>query len=510
MRARQPSPRRAPDGTLGAMEPPFRPVLRFLDPALLERIVAEARTVLCTIGVEVHNPGVLALLGDHGATIRAADRRAVLTEDLIDRALKTAPSGFRLYDAPGRAAYDLSGHNVHFTPGSAAIRVLPHDASASRPPTTADVVAFTKLVAQLGNIAFQSTAIVPGDVPRNISDSYRLFLGLLHGDKPVVTGAFTVDAFNVMRDLQVAVRGSSEALREKPLTVFSCCPTAPLKWSDVTSQNVVDCARAGIPVEYISMPLAGFVGPVTVVGSLVQHTAETLSGVVISQLATAGAPALWGGSPASFDIRYETTPMGAVETTLLDCGANEIGKYLRLPTQAYQGLSDAKLLDAQAGLETAMGAILAALGGVNSISGPGMLDFESSFSLEKLVVDNEICGIALRAVRGIEARDDFPAVPILEELLREKHLLIADHTRKHLKAEHYFPGPVIDRANRSRWQAEGSRTLGERAHGEVERLVAAWRPPALPDDVRAELTRLMRAEARRYGMDALPHESPPR
>jgi trimethylamine--corrinoid protein Co-methyltransferase len=369
-------------------------------------------------------------------------------------------------------------------------------------------VRFAKLVAQLPHIAFQSTAIVPADVPRNISDSYRLFLGLLLGDKPVVTGAFTVDAFAVMRDLQVAVRGSAEALRAKPLTVFSCCPTAPLSWSDVTSQNVVDCARAGIPVEYISMPLAGFVAPVTVVGSLVQHTAETLSGVVITQLASPGAPALWGGSPASFDIRYETTPMGAIETTLIDLGANEIGTFLGLPTQAYQALSDAKLLDAQAGLETATGAMLAALSGVNSISGPGMLDFESSFSLEKLVVDNEICGMALRAVRGIAARDDFPAAPLFEELLREKHLLIADHTRAHLKAEHYLPGPAIDRANRSRWQAEGSRTLGERAHAEVERLIAAWRPPARTEAQRGELTRLMRAEATRYGMDVLPHEVP--
>jgi len=484
----------------------MRPAVQFLDADLRLRIIAEARTVLCTLGVEVHNPQVLSLLADHGATVRAADQRVLFTEDLIDRALKTAPSGFKLWDATGRTAFDLSGHNVHYTPGSAAISVLDHGAAASRPPTTTDVVAYTKVVAQLANIAFQSTAIVPGDVHRNISDSYRLFLGLLHGDKPVVTGAFTVDAFTVMRDLQVAVRGSAAALREKPLTIFSCCPTAPLKWSDVTSQNVVDCARAGIPVEYVSMPLTGFVSPVTVVGALVQHTAETLSGVVISQLASPGAPALWGGSPASFDIRYETTPMGAMETMLIDCGANEIGKSLGLPTQAYMGLSDAKLLDGQAGLETGMGALLAALSGINSISGPGMLDFESSFSLEKLVLDNEICGLALRAARGIEPREDFPAVPHFEELLREKHLLIADHTRKHLKAEHYFPGVAIDRANRSRWQAEGSRTLTERAHAEVERLLASWKPPALPSEVRAELTRLMRAEAKRYGMDALPHE----
>ena len=484
----------------------MRPAVSFLDKALLERIVAEARSVLCTLGVEIHNPGVVAMLSGHGAKVRADVDRVLLTEDVIDRALKTAPRGFRLYDALGRTAHELEGDEVHFTPGSAAISVLDHHTLASRPPTTADYVAYAKIVAQLPSIAFQSTAIVPSDVPQNIADSYRLYLSLLLGEKPVVTGAFTIDAFTVMRDLQVAVRGTVEELRAKPLTIFSCCPSAPLKWSDVTSQNLVDCARHGIPVEYISMPLTGFVAPVTLVGSLVQHTAETLSGVVISQLTSPGAPALWGGSPAVFDLRYETTPMGAAETMMIDCAASEIGKHLGLPTQAYMGLSDAKLLDAQAGLETSMGATLAALAGINSVSGPGMLDFESCFSLEKLVLDNEICGLALRLVRGIEPRDDFPAVPHFEELLREKHLLIADHTRRYLKLEHYFPGPSIDRANHSRWQAEGSKTLGARAHEEGGRLLAGYRPSALPDDAKAELTRLMAREARRYGMDALPHE----
>jgi trimethylamine--corrinoid protein Co-methyltransferase len=484
----------------------MKPAFKLLGDALVERIVAEARTVLCDLGVEIHNPGILSLLADHGARVRADTKRAFLSGDVIDRALRTAPRGFRLYDALGRTAYDLSGDAVHFTPGSAAIYILEHGAQATRKPTTADYVRYAKLVAGLDNIALQSTAIVPADVHQNISDSYRLFLSLLFGEKPVVTGAFTVDAFNVMRDLQLAVRGSAEELKAKPLTVFSCCPTAPLKWSDVTSQNLVDCARHWIPVEYISMPLAGFVAPVTLVGTLVQHTAETLSGIVITQLANPGAPALYGGSPAIFDIRYETTPLGAIETMMVDCAYVQIGKYLGLPTQAYMGLSDAKLLDAQAGLESSVGSALGALSGANSIAGPGMLDFESCFSLEKLVVDNEICGMALRLARGIDPREDFPALPRFEELLRETHLLISDHTRRYLRQEQVMPGPVIDRANRPRWHAEGARTLGERAYGEVERLIAACKPSALSDGIRQELTRLMAREARRYGMDALPHE----
>lgn len=483
----------------------MRPVVRFLDDPLLERIATEARTILGELGVEIHNPGILALLAEHGARVDRGKNRAFITGTLIDQALRTSPHSFKLYDAFGQQTHELGGDNVYFTPGSAAISFLDTQSGQTRPPTTADYVRYVKVVSQLSHLASQSTAMVPADVHQNISDSYRLFLSLLYCRKPVVTGAFTIDAFNIMKDLQLAIRGSASELKAKPLTVFSCCPSAPLKWSDVTSQNVVDCARHSIPVEFISMPLAGFVAPVTLVGSLVQHTAETLSGIVISQLTNPGAPMLYGGSPAVFDVRYETTPMGAVETMMIDCAYNEIGKHLGLPTQAYIALSDGKQFDAQDGLETSMGATLAALAGINNISGPGMLDFESCLCLEKLVLDNEICGMALRMIAGIEPKQDFPAKPRFEELLTRQHLLISKHTRKYWKEEHYLPGPVIDRANRARWQKEGGRSLHERARGEIDRLIAAYQPPQLPRETRAELTRLMEREARRYGMNTLPH-----
>jgi len=482
----------------------MRPALRLLEDDLIERILDEARSLLWTLGVEIHNPGVLALIGDHGGRIDSATARAFLPGALIDRALESAPGAFHLYDVLGTETHHFCGDRVHFTPGSAAINVLDGETGEIRQPTTDDYVRYVKVVSGLPHIEAQSTAFIPADVPSRISDSYRLFLSLLYGEKPVVTGAFTIEAFEIMRDLQLAVRGDAAALAEKPLAVFSCCPTSPIKWSDVTSQNVVDCARASIPVEFISMPLSGFMAPVTLVGSLIQHAAETLSGLVISQLARAGAPVLYGGSPAIFDVRYETTPMGAVETMMLDCANAEIGKFLGLPTQGYIALSDAKQLDAQAGLETTMGATLAALSGINSVSGPGMLDFESCQSLEKLVVDHEACAMTARLTRGIEPRDDFPSLPLFEELLRDKHLLIARHTRRHLREEIIFPGPVIDRANHARWLEEGGLTLGQRARREVTRLIGAYQPSRLPDDRKAMLVERMTAEAKRHGMERLP------
>ncbi len=486
----------------------MRPKLRLLDDQLRDRIIAEARDLLATLGVEIHNPEVLSLLGDHGAKVDMGAQHVYIPDALIDQALESVPSSFKLFDVLGEQTHHFVDDKIHFTPGSAAISILDGKTGKIRTPTTADYIAYAKTVSGLDHIAAQSTAFIPGDVDENISDSYRLFLSLLYCEKPVVTGAFTIPAFAVMRDLLLAVRGNVDQLRAKPLAIFSCCPTSPIKWSDVTSQNVVDCARLGIPVEFISMPLSGFMAPVTVVGSVIQHTAETLSGVVISQLAKPGAPVLYGGSPAAFDIRFETTPMGAVETMMTDCAYSEIGKHLGMPTQAYIALSDAKMLDAQAGLEDAMGSTLAALSGINSISGPGMLDFESCQSLEKLVFDNEICGLSLRLVRGVEPRDDFPSRPLFEELLKEKHLLIAKHTRRHLKQEIFFPGPVINRANRARWLDEGGLTLRERAAREVARLVDEAAPPRLPGSARNDLIAVMEAAARQSGMHALPEREP--
>jgi trimethylamine--corrinoid protein Co-methyltransferase len=482
----------------------MRPTIRFLTDELVRKIISEAREILCTLGVEIHNKAVLEMLSDCGCAVDMEKSHAVLTNEIIEKSLKAAPASFGLYDAAGNQTHDLAGDNVYFTPGSTALHILDCQERKMRKAVTADYVNFVKVTQQLDNIASTSTALISTDVPEGISDSYRLYLSLLYGSKPVVTGAFTIESFEVMKDFQLAVRGTSQALKEKPLTIFSCCPTSPLKWSRITSQNLLDCAMYFIPVEFIAMPLSGFMAPVTLTGTLIQHTAETLSGIVISQIASPGTPILYGGSPAIFDVRHETTPMGAIETMMTDCAYNEIGKYLNLPTQAYISLSDAKELDAQAGLESGIGAVLAALSGINNISGPGMLDFESCLSLEKLVLDNEICGMTQRLIAGIEPKEDFPAIGLFRELLEEKHMLISEHTRRHLKTEHFFPGPVIDRARRSKWEEKGSLTLGQRAHQEVEKLLENYQPPVLPEEVKKELTKLMTVEARRHGQNSLP------
>jgi trimethylamine--corrinoid protein Co-methyltransferase len=233
-------------------------------------------------------------------------------------------------------------------------------------------------------------------------------------------------------------------------------------------------------------------------------TAENLSGIVIHQLAQPGSPIIFGGSPAAFDMRKGTTPMGAVETMMINAAYVQIGKYLGLPTHSYMGLSDAKIVDGQAGLETGMGALVAALAGANVISGPGMMDFESSQSLEKLVLDNEICGMALRMVRGIEARGDRLAGDLYGDIYDGAHFFSSKETLRWFRKELYQAGSVIDRDTYDVWMSQGKKSAWDRACGEVERVMRSHTVEPLADDSLKALMSIMKDDARRMGIELPP------
>jgi trimethylamine--corrinoid protein Co-methyltransferase len=473
----------------------MRPRVRFLSDELVEQILEEAYKLLETRGIHLAHEELLERLGDAGCRVDRSRRHVWMNRGVVEASLRSAPRRIELWNLAGSSCCDLSGDHVHFTPGSTAIKMLDSQTDRMRPARVEDMLRYGRLVEQLDAIDYSATAIVPADVPRAISDSLRLYALLKTTRKAVVTGAFTIEGFEVMADLQLAVRGTREALRDKPFAIFSCCPSSPLKWSTTTADNTMKCAELGIPVELISMPLAGLVAPISLVGCVLQHTVETLSGIVLSQVTRPGAPVLYGGSPGVFDMRSMAATISAVEAQMIDCAYAEVGKHLGLPTQAYIGMSDSKLLDAQAGFESGTGMYLAGLAGINSLSGPGMLYFESCQSLEKLVFDAELCAMTRRLLAGMEPREDFPADGLFDQLLAERSLLTADHTLKYFRQEHYIPGSVIDRTQLRQGAPEAG-DLRRRAHAEVKRHLEAYQPPeVLSAEQRRELAGVMAAAA---------------
>jgi trimethylamine--corrinoid protein Co-methyltransferase len=478
----------------------MRPALSLVEPALVSRVIDEAFNVLERIGVLVEDERAVTRLAALGLPVDAASGRLLLPRSAVERALATAPSSLTLHDRAGVPAAVLEGDNVHFVPASSALRVLDRRTQQARAPRTPDFVEYVKLADGLKNISYLSTAFIPTDIPQELCDAWRLYLVLAHSKRPVVSGAFTAWGVPRMGELMAMFRDGREDLARRPMAIFTCCPNTPLRWGEDPITNVMDCAEWGIPIEIVPVLLLGMISPVSTLGALVLHTAEVLSGLTIAQAVRPGTPVVFGGAPASFHMQLMTNPMTAVEALQLYCGCAQVAKRLRLPCQAYMALSDSKFNDPQAGMETGVGAFLAACAGINSVSGPGMLDYVNLFSLEKLVFDDEVVAHAKRFVRPVEVRDDLPTLDLITELVREQHLLMSEHTLAHWPEELYLPGPTVDRTNWDQWAAQGSRDWRARANAVIDEKLAEYEVEPLERRLHDEIGALFRRTSREQGI----------
>jgi len=469
----------------------MRPRIHMLDDALIGRIVDEARRILAEVGMEVRGAALRQRLLEAGLPV-GKDGRILFPPDIIDRALATVPHSFTLYDRDGAPHGELGGDNVHFVPASSGLKILDHRTGDTRAATTADFAEYVRLGDGLPNIAYLATAFSTNDdIEARVSDAWRLYLCLTNSRKPVVSGAFTEHGVGRMAEMMGLFRRDRADLIARPLSIFTVTATGMFRYGEDSCQNLLDCVEWGIPVEIVPVTLMGLIAPVTLVGATVFHTVDTLAGVVMAQMVRPGAPVLFGGAPAEFHMRAASSPMLGIQALRLDMAYVAVGKALGLPTQSYMALSDGKFLDAQAGAETFGSALLAALAGINSVSGPGMLDFVLTFSLPKLVYDDDLCGQALHFVRDVAPLDDLPTLDLVREVMAEQHLITAPHTMAHWPQELHMPGPTTDRDNRENWARNGRKDLLQRATDEVERRLAAYEAPETDPLLVAEMERLI-------------------
>jgi len=475
----------------------MRPRFELLDPALIDRVVDEALQLLRRPGIKVEEPEAIALLVANGATADGA--RIAIPEAMVRRSLDTVPHAFSLFDRAGSPAARYGQGVVNFDPGSSGVAVLDPETLDTRQSQAADLARIIRVADALPAYDAVSTSVVAHDVPTEIGDLYRLFLCLLHSGKPVVTGAFTPRGSAVMIDLLAIDAGGRAALAEKPRAVFDVCPSPPLTWSEFACRNVMDLGRAHVPAELISMPLAGVAAPVTLIGSIVQHAAETLAGIVLHQLAEPGAPIVWGGAPTIVDMRSGSTPMGAIETAMIDAGYAAVGKSLGLPTHAYLGATDSKIVDAQAGYESGMTALVGGLAGIDMISGPGMLDFLLAQSAEKLVLDADMIGMVQRLLRGVATPTETLATGFFEAAGPEGRFLELQETRRLFRSEQFLPSKLSDRTSRRAWLDAGGLDAFGRARLRVAE-IEATQVAAIDPAVAAGLVATVRAAGDPFGL----------
>jgi trimethylamine--corrinoid protein Co-methyltransferase len=489
----------------------MQPKLTLLTDELIQRILEEAYQLLLKPGIKVQNAEARELLASAGAQVNDESFVVRIPEQIVQKALETVPRQFQLYDYEGNPRIQYGGDAVHFDPGSSGVTVLDPETLEHKDATTPDLIRILKVAEQIPQYDAQSTAVVCTEVHRDIQDLYRLYLVMLYSKKPIVTGAFTNRTVHKMIEMLAIFAGGRDASREKPRAIFDVCPSPPLIWSNFGAGNLIALARAGVPAEIVSMPLAGAAAPVTLVGAITQHAAECLAGITIHQLAHAGSPIVWGGAPAIFDMRKGGAPMGAVETAMLDSSYAQVGKSLGLPTHTYLGATDSKVVDAQAGLESGMGALVGALSGINMISGAGMLDSLLCQSPEKLVIDAEGIAMAKRMLDGMKIHTETLATGFYEGVdFKGSDFLKQKITLQLFRKEQHMPSAIIDRDSIRGWKEAGGLDTFGRARQRVEQLLASYTKPELDPAKVNELHTYVHGLAKKAGMDALPaHELSP-
>jgi len=344
-----------------------------------------------------------------------------------------------------------------------------------------------RLVDALDNIHFYMLNVYPNDLPVEEVDVNRFGAALTWTRKHVMGGVYTLEGVRNVIKMAEIIAGSAQELRERPFISMVTCPISPFKLDKRYAELTMEAALNGIPVVVPAEPLCGATAPITLAGNLVVQNVDSLAGVMLTQLARPGSPTLYGCISSITDLRDMKYLSGAVEMGLMNAASAQMAQFYKLPLYSTAGMSDSKVNDAQAGYESAITGLMVALAGGNLIhDAAGFLEFCMTASYDKLVIDNEIIGMVMLAVEGIEVNDETLAFDVLKEVGPGGHFVSNRHTRRHMRSEQYQPH-LSDRENRDVWIKSGAKDARDRAADKAREVLDGAAEPVLSQGIREKV-----------------------
>ena len=346
-----------------------------------------------------------------------------------------------------------------------------------------DIGDIAKLVDTLDNLHFFVIPVHPTDIEKEDVDVNRFYAALSNTSKHVSGGTYTVEGTrNVIRMGQI-LAGGAEQLKERPLISMFTCTMSPLTTDEVGVEMLIEITSAGVPLICPSEPMGGSTAPVTLAGILNLANTESLMGVILSQAVNCGTPVLFGGAATISDLRTMNYLAGTIEMGLIQAGMAQMAQHYKVPSFGTAGLSDSKMPDVQAGYEKASVALTVALAGGNFIhDAAGQLESAMTVAYEQYVIDNDIVGTVLRAVKGIEVSEETLAIDVIDKVGPGGNFLAEEHTLKHMRSEFFSP-QVSDRGTRAQWEADGALDGRERALRIARETLATHQALAIPDEM---------------------------
>jgi len=474
-------------------------LLEILSNEQLYQVHTSSLQILENVGVKVEEPRALQVLADAGARVDSQNRVAKIPSHLVKEGLEKAPSTCSLFGRDRVHEQRFGDGRVYFSMQGEGVNVLDLETGERRPSTLKDAIAFFRLADALENIDHASMCVTALDVPDVAGPAYEVVEEFKNTTK-------TIDGYlygaSISRDtIRIAsvVAGGEEELRKTPMLLGFYNPVSPLQHSKDQLEGLRIYAEYNQPTLIAPMDLAGGTGPATLAGLLVQQNAEVLSGIVIAELFTPGAPVLYGSVSTVMDMRTGNAVFGAVELGMMNVAAAQLARYYNLPSRGTGGGTESKVSDIQAGFEKTITLSMAALAGMNFIYDAGSsLESTLTASFEQAVIDNEICGAVSRAVRGIDVNDRTLAMDVIEAVGPGGEFLSQRHTLENVQKEHYIPR-IINRDKWEVWQRAGAKNLRQVAREEAKRILAEHQPEPLDHDVTIEIENIANEIAKNAG-----------
>lgn len=468
------------------------PRFQVLSEDQIEAIYFSALRVLYETGVRVYDKEGVDLAHAGGAIVENTTEDSSLVKIppwMVDKARATLPRQVVIVGPDRRYRMELYKNQIYFGAGSDTPFTLDPYTGKRRRATYNDVKNFARLAEALPHIDFHMSLGITQDTAVGTYDRWQ-YLAMLEGtNKPINITAVDVEGVRDQLEMAYIRLGGKAEWDKGPCFSLYIEPVSPLSHSQEVVQKLLFACDHNIPFVYTPCPLAGATAPVTLAGVLVQALAESLFGIVLSQLRRPGAQLIIGGLMSNMDMLTTVYCYGSPEMALLSAGYTDITKWLGVPEYETAGCSDAKLFDEQAAMEAAMNIATAALIGGNMIHDVGYIEQGLTSSPEMMVASNEIIGMVKRILRGIPVTTESKALAVIDEIGPGGHYLEHDHTYHRFRSEIWQPD-LIDRSGWEDWNLMGAKTFGERVHERVLTILETETEPLLDEAMYKELRRV--------------------
>ena len=461
-----------------------------LSPEQIKKVDQTSLRILKEVGVVVPHEDMLGRFADAGAEVDLSKQRVKIPAELVQKSLAKAGKQFTLYgrDMTRTAEFGIGKRNYNSTAGEALW--LEEPGGERRYPTLEDVAIATRFADGLDHITMPGSMADPHELPvewRCVAVAAEM---IKNTTKPITFWYHDRASAAYINELLVALRGSAAEAEKYPLCYPFLEPISPLHFPYNGVDLLYETSKLKLPVPIGPMAQTGMSAPATLAATMAVENAEILAGICITQLIREGMSVCYGGVCHAFDMATTQLIFSGPEQAIYGVALTQMGKHYGLPVYVNVGLTDSKLPDAQAGLESGVTLSLAAAAGADIFGHMGICGVDQATSLDILVLQDEIISYVESVNRVMDFSDEAFGFDVIAEAGPRGTFIDKMHTALHFRKELWFP-KLLNRQYYDAWQAEGCKSLQEKCAAKKKDILETHAPEPIDKDLDRELTRIV-------------------